>query len=387
MLNGSKVVIGMTGPFGSGCTYIAKNILEKLGYTYISLSDILKEEIGKAQSSRSELQDIGNNLRKEKGNGFLAKKAIEKISDSENTKFVIDSIRNTHEIETLKEQFTSFYLIATWANKDTRWERVKSKYSDNGSLFDKDDKRDQNEKTENGQQITLCYQMADIIILNEDKIHSLTADNFNKLEKIVNKYVDIIEKKSTYEPTEMETLMSMAYANSMRSSCSQRKVGALIIDNYGNIFSSGYNEVPESERSCKIEYGKCYRKFLREDLNNKLLCELKDSEISNKVSDIVKANTKMLDYCRALHAEESAIVNMARLSVSANLSKSTLYTTTYPCNLCANKIAQVGIKQIVYYEPYPQEEAKEILKTHNVKQVPFEGVTFNCYFKFMEVLR
>ena len=95
----------------------------------------------------------------------------------------------------------------------------------------------------------------------------------------------------------------------------------------------------------------------------------------------------MLDYCRALHAEESAIVNMARLSVSANLSKATLYTTTYPCNLCANKIAHVGIKKLIYFEPYPQREAKEILNAHNVKQIPFEGVTYNGYFRFMEVLR
>ena len=69
------------------------------------------------------------------------------------------------------------------------------------------------------------------------------------------------------------------------------------------------------------------------------------------------------------------------------MSKATLYTTTYPCNLCANKIAQVGIKKIVYYEPYPQKEAKDVLNNHDVKQIPFEGVTSNGYFRFMEVLR
>ena len=101
----------------------------------------------------------------------------------------------------------------------------------------------------------------------------------------------------------------------------------------------------------------------------------------------MKKHSKMLDYCRALHAEESAIVNMARLSISAELSKVTLYTTTYPCNLCANKIVHVGSKRIIYFEPYPQIEAKEILKAHRVEQIPFEGITFNGYFRFMEVLR
>lgn len=41
-----KIVIGMTGPFGSDCSYITKEILEKCGYEYISLSDILRSVIG-----------------------------------------------------------------------------------------------------------------------------------------------------------------------------------------------------------------------------------------------------------------------------------------------------------------------------------------------------
>lgn len=382
-----KKIIGLTGPFGSGCSYIAKKILSSKGYNYISLSDILRKTITGGEYSRSVLQDKGNETRATYGAGYLAEKAIEIIDSNDGDKFVIDSIRNTHEIESLKKHFPEFYLLAVWASKDTRWERVKNKYDNNLSVFEKDDKRDKDEKDENGQQITLCYQMADVIVLNETNIYSEQSDDFLAIKKIVERYVKLIEKEDIYEPMEMETLMAMAYANSMRSSCTQRKVGALIIDEYGNVFSSGYNEVPVHERSCKREYGKCYRKFLRENIDEKIQSELNDKEMSNKISSIVKNNSKMLDYCRALHAEENAIINMARLSVSTNHSKATLYTTTYPCNLCANKIAQIGIKKVVYYEPYPQEEAKKTLAAHNVSQVPFEGVTFNSYFKFMEVLR
>jgi len=382
-----KIIVGLTGPFGSGCSYVAKNILCSDEYEYISLSDILKEEIGSAEYTRSDLQDKGNQLREQKGADFLAQKAIEKINSSDSTKFVIDSIRNTHEIEKLKKTFPQFYLFAIWASKDTRWERVQDKYNRVLPSFEKDDNRDKDEKQENGQQITLCYQMADFIILNEEKIHSQKSDTFKKLKAIVEKYIGLIEKTMVYEPNEEETLMAMAYANSMRSSCSQRKVGALIIDEYGNVFSSGYNEVPVLERSCASVYGMCYRKYLRKDIDDKIKSELSDEKMATKVSSIVKNNSKMLDYCRALHAEENAIVNMARLSVSADYSKATLFTTTYPCNLCANKIAQIGIKKIVYYEPYPQEEAKKTLAEHKVEQIPFQGITFNSYFKFMEVLR
>lgn len=383
-----KIVIGMTGPFGSGCTYISKEILVDLGYTYISLSDILRKMASSsANTSRTELQDIGNRTRNEMGYDCLAQKAIEEINASSNQKFVIDSIRNTHEIDAFKHAFSDFFLFAIWASSDIRWNRISAKYSGNRSLFEEDDKRDRDEKIENGQQISLCYQMADVVILNEEKIHSSAAESFTKLKTIVEKYVDLIEKNDRYVPTEQETLMTMAYANSLRSSCTQRKVGALIIDQFGNVFSSGYNEVPESERPCKMVYGKCYRKYLREKIDADLNQVISDRKLVDNVSDIVKKHSKMLDYCRALHAEESAIVNMARLGVSTELSKATLYTTTYPCNLCANKIAHVGIKRIIYFEPYPQAEAKEILRAHRVEQLPFEGITFNGYFRFMEVLR
>lgn len=386
MCTSGKIIIGLTGPFGSGCSYIARNILEKMGYEYISLSDILRS-LSDKQLKRTELQDFGNSIRRDKGNGFLAQEAIKKINTSGNVKFVIDSIRNTHEVEELKKTFPSFFLLATWANKEIRWERVKDIYSNNIALFEQDDKRDSDEKIENGQQITLCYQMSDVIILNETHNHSKEAESFENLKKIVNRYISIIETRELFVPNEKESLMTMAYANSMRSSCTQRKVGALIVDDHGNVFSSGYNEVPSFERSCNKVYGECYRKFLRKQMNKEINSVLTNDDLTSQISGIIKKNSKMLDYCRALHAEETAIVNMARMGVSANMNNATLYTTTYPCNLCANKIAQVGIKRVIYYEPYPQQEAKKILKDHKVEQIPFDGVTFNGYFRFMEVLR
>ena len=93
-----KIIIGMTGPFGSGCTYISRKILEEMGYTYISLSDILREiDADAAEAPRTELQDVGNRIRNEHGYDYLAQKAIEIINASSDRKFVIDSIRNTHE--------------------------------------------------------------------------------------------------------------------------------------------------------------------------------------------------------------------------------------------------------------------------------------------------
>lgn len=126
----------------------------------------MKETIEKGTSAtRSELQDYGNELRDKHGSDILARKAYEIISKSDNEKWVIDSIRNTHEIAFLRESIGTFYVIATWADQDVRWKRVETKYNRNRVAFETDDTRDSRENSETGQQVTLCYQMADIIIL------------------------------------------------------------------------------------------------------------------------------------------------------------------------------------------------------------------------------
>lgn len=196
----------------------------------------------------------------------------------------------------------------------------------------------------------------------------------------------MIEGKEAFAPTYIETNMAIAYAASMRSSCLKRKVGAVIVDITGDVFSSGYNEVPAANNTCKCEYGMCYRDKLKKDYKETLGSVIKKDKEREAAYTLFKKNFKILDYCRALHAEENAILNVARVGASAALPTSTLFTTTYPCNLCANKIAQVGIKHIVYFEPYPMEEAKKILEDKGVEQEPFEGVTYNGYFRLMEVL-
>jgi len=90
---------------------------------------------------------------------------------------------------------------------------------------------------------------------------------------------------------------------------------------------------------------------------------------------------KLLDLCRALHAEENAIINLAKNGRAVPLNQCTLYTTTYPCRLCAHKIVGLGIKKILYLEPYPDEEAKSVIRNAGISDEFFEGVTFKAYFR------
>lgn len=383
-------VIGLVGPFGSGCSYVAEKIVDNYEYKLLSLSDVLREEYRtenpkKKNFTRKDLQDFGDKIREEKGSDYLATIICKKINQDPTKNYVVDSIRNPEEIKFLRKSFAQFFLFGVFAEPDLRWKRVKDIYDNDRRAFDEDDKRDSNERIEHGQRVTDSFRMSDIILLNNENIRKGNKNEELFLAKL-KRNVDLIEGKEAFAPTHVETSMAIAYAESMRSSCLKRKVGAVIVDVSGSVVSSGYNEVPAANNTCKCEYGMCYRDKLKMDYKESLNSKIKKDKEREEAYKLFKENFKILDYCRALHAEENAILNIARIGASAALPASTLFTSTYPCNLCANKIAQVGIKHIVYFEPYPMEEAKKILVDKGVEQEPFEGVTYNGYFRLMEVV-
>lgn len=331
------------------------------------------------------MQNFGDKIREENGADYLAKVICDRIGQDKTQNYVVDSIRNPEEINCLRKSFAEFFLVGVFAEPELRWGRVKGKYDEDRRNFDEDDKRDSNGGVEYGQRVTDSFRMADIILLNNENIVEGNKNEEIFLAKLKQK-IYLIEGKESFVPTYIETNMAIAYAASMRSSCLKRKVGAVIVDITGDVFSSGYNEVPAANNTCKCEYGMCYRDKLKKDYKENLKTVIKREKEREASYTLFKQNFKILDYCRALHAEENAILNVARVGASAALPTSTLFTTTYPCNLCANKIAQVGIKHIVYFEPYPMKEAKKILEDKGVEQEPFEGVTYNGYFRLMEEL-
>lgn len=218
-----------------------------------------------------------------------------------------------------------------------------------------------------------------IILNNDDIICNDDNDNYKKMNSVIRAYLHALKSPLNSNPTLKETLMAAAYTSGRRSKCYKRKVGAVITDRYDRIISSGFNGVPYGLQECKNKYGQCYRDIQR-DLIGKKICE--GLEVSTEKADIVKNNVKLLELCRVLHGEESAIMNLVGRGV--DLTGSTMYVTTFPCNLCANKIVQAGISKVVYFEPYPVEQAKEILNEAKVKYEPFEGVTFRAFFKFFQ---
>ena len=133
----NPLIVGLAGSFGSGCSYVAGEILKKIGFECVSLSDILKKKykeetkLDPETAKRSQLQKYGDAVRKKCGADFFAKEALKVIKRSRGNKIVVDSIRNPSEVYVLRKSSPYFFLFGINANQETRWERVKEKYQGN----------------------------------------------------------------------------------------------------------------------------------------------------------------------------------------------------------------------------------------------------------------
>ncbi len=394
-----RIIVGFTGAFGSGTTFIVDNFFVPEDFIKLSLSTILKalykKENKKSYENRQQLQEFGNSIRK-KDIEALAKAVEEEIKKYPDKNIVIDSIRNPAEAKYFRDNHPEFILIGVFADYDVRWERVKDIYGNSKDKFDLDEIKDKGSfEPQFGQKISDCFFEADLIIRNNDFINcEETNKNYKAMESKLAGYLRAFRDPIKSKPTKTESLMAAAYVSGRDSRCKKRKVGAIITDRMEQIISSGYNGTPARlERSsdgkfvhikldeCEDSTGGCFRDIKRKEIAAAIQKDL-GLECDENSIKIIKNRVKLLEHCRALHGEERAIINLVGKGI--DLEDATIYVTTFPCNLCANKIVQVGIKKVVYFEPYPVEEAKKILKDGHVNYEPFEGVTFRAFFKFFQ---
>lgn len=118
-----------------------------------------------------------------------------------------------------------------------------------------------------------------------------------------------------------------------RSTCRRRQVGAVIICDR-RILTTGYNGAPSGLAHC-LDIG-----CLREEKGI--------------------ASGERHELCRGLHAEQNAIIQAALSGVS--IKGGTLYTTHFPCGLCAKMIINSGLKRVVYGCDYPDPLSQELLR-------------------------
>ncbi len=400
-----KKIIGLTGSLGSGCTTTAEH-LAKSGYQRISISgDILvpmAREHGAQFTTREEKQAFGNRVRREFRADYKTRimETVSHLGD----KVVIECFRNPIEIDLLRDEYPHFYLFAIYADHDERKQRISEEN------FEDCDKRDIGERNKLGQQVRKCVKEADIVLNNSTrwKHRDDAIDFFSKVDD----HSQLLDEPIRPHTPE-ETSMHLAYSISLHSLCIQRQVGAVITDGDYRVLSVGYNDVPSGCDSCYDLLSSCYRKLkmkenirdaCKDDVRNCPYCgndlnfkadlfakkpiTISDSAFvcnscKKDLLDILRS--KHLDYCRALHAEENAILsNPYSPSMSGVGSNMILFSTTFPCMLCAKMIASSGISRVVFVEPYPISESHRILEENDVEIKTFEGVkslSFNWIFR------
>ncbi|MDQ2087677.1 cytidine/deoxycytidylate deaminase family protein [Herbivorax sp. ANBcel31] len=146
-------------------------------------------------------------------------------------------------------------------------------------------------------------------------------------------------------PSWDEYFMEIVELIKSRSTCLRRQVGALIAKDK-RILATGYNGAPINCMHC--EQTGCLRE-------------------KHKVP-----SGQRHELCRAIHAEQNAIVQAAYSGTS--VKDATLYVTNQPCVMCAKMIINAGIEKVVFKGDYPDKIAMELLKEASVRVIKYENI-------------
>ena len=139
-------------------------------------------------------------------------------------------------------------------------------------------------------------------------------------------------------------------------------------------------KLPTKCNKCDKEHGNFVKSCTECGKEFKAICECGVDILEEYLPGGKETPGKLLDMCRALHAEEITLLNLSKSGRNSSRNQ-VLYVTTQPCNMCANKIVASGIKKIVYAEPYSMIQSTQILKDGNVEQERFKGIKSSAYFK------
>lgn len=124
-------------------------------------------------------------------------------------------------------------------------------------------------------------------------------------------------------PSKAYTFLFIARILSHQSTCSRRKVGAVLTNKYGHIIGSGYNGVAFGLPHC----------------------------IDNNCSGADLKSGEGLSECEAIHAEQNALMQCSDIH-----SIDSVYCTTSPCGHCIKMLMNTSAKHIYFLYEYPNSD-------------------------------
>lgn len=325
--------------------------------------------------------------------------------------FVIDTFRNPFESMFFKERYSAFYLMAIKSPEEDRHDRLFKELNLNKTQIEDQDKKEnpdgsplESKDIFVSQNISACIEKADIHINNAGK-HG--TGNLNELKGRLIAYVSLIQHPGLITPERDEKLMQIAYTAKLNSGCISRQVGAVVTNQYGAIVSIGWNDVPEGQTQCLLRNldhlnsgtdPKSYSDYEKLDCQFREKVQIKLETFKSREmlkgrglafcfkgfhNDIKKDKNQV--HTRALHAEENAFLQIVKHG-GQGVKGGTLYTTASPCELCSKKAYQLGIKRIVYIEPYPGIAVSHVVHsgTNQPSMSLFSGAIGQAYSKLYD---
>lgn len=333
---------------------------------------------------------------------------------------VIDAFRNPFEAMYFKERYAAFYIFSINAEQrhveDRLARGLKMSIDQIKQQDDKENPSDTVDSAKNfvSQNIKACIQKSDIHIANNGMYGN---SNYHELYGQIIKYISLIQHPGLITPSLDEKMMQVAHTAKLNSACLSRQVGASITNRYGSLKAIGWNSVADGQTPCLLRskdellkgtisnsfslyekgqkfieaINEFYPKIGNDDLvgRNQSFCF---SEIHNK--QIMKEKNQNTKDCkcdknqvhtRSLHAEENAFLQISKYG-GEGIKDGTLYSTASPCELCSKKAYQLGIKRIVYIDPYPGTAQEQILLSgrYPPKVELFKGAIGSAYNKLYE---
>jgi len=297
--------------------------------------------------------------------------------------YILHSLKHPDEVELLRRTYGSrFLLVGAYAPRAVRLERLAEhlrelgfgEFAANGVRAEAEKLVERDEREAGGpygQNVGKAFPLADIFV-------EPTQENPRNQ---AGRFIQLLFGKLFITFSRDEMAMLQAHMVALRSAALGRQVGAVVTTRAGDLVATGTNEVPkafggqywENDASDRRDFqlGRETSYAYNQEVVGDLLVRLQGGgwlDASKRDLDALTLVTEafqdsemglqdsrmmdLLEYGRIMHAEMAAIIDSARRGVS--IDQTTLYTTTFPCHVCARHIVGAGIERVVYIEPYPK---------------------------------
>ncbi|MGT2467268.1 deaminase [Mesorhizobium atlanticum] len=219
-------------------------------------------------------------------------------------------------------------------------------------------------KKSTGKEVAKIFHDADFIV-NKDISNPDVSSQ-------IKRFFELLFSANFHTPSKMEYGMFAAKSAALRTADLSRQVGAAIFSSRGEVIALGSNEVPkagggtywpdEHNDDREFKRGHDSNDARKREILNEIL-KILDHDASGMTKETKRrlddaALMDALEYGRIVHAEMSALLDAARIGRS--VKDSVLFTTTFPCHMCAKHIVASGVLEVVFLEPYPKSLAARL---------------------------